>query len=107
MGNQGGPIRLRVTPIRGCAWFDCTNESVTLPPPFELDASILEISSPFLPMLGHVSSTDHPLGGQWVYLAQRHKPGECILCVYSERPSDTKSAHPTMTGCANVVTLHN
>jgi hypothetical protein len=103
-------VKLLVKPIYGWGWYSAdSNASVDVPPPFELDAEVIEASEPFRAVLGQLSKGDHLLSGLWILLSQRHSPhdGDCNLRAYAERPqigaiNEPISAKHTISGFASV-----
>lgn len=101
-------MKLQVTPGYGWGWFLKDGDLLDVPPPFDLEVTILEAGSPFKVALGQASGV-HPLSGLWIVLAQRHLPldGECNLYAFRDKPAVPKipepfPQEPELTGFASV-----
>ncbi|HWX89635.1 MAG TPA: hypothetical protein VNY75_04975, partial [Rhizomicrobium sp.] len=105
--EEGGSVKLLVTPGYGWGWFRKDGSAVDVPPAFELNVEIIEPGEPFMTALGRADG-GHPLSGMWVLLAQRHKPadGQCSVYVFAEKPIVPKipeplTQEPNLTGFAS------
>jgi hypothetical protein len=105
-------MKLQVRPVYGWGWYNIKGDAVDVPAPFEFDATIIEPDNPdelFTVASGHLDDAQHPLSGLWIFLSQRHGPGDgcCNLCAFRDKPalplrSDACAAQPGITGFAEV-----
>ena len=101
-------MKLLVKPIYGYGWSD-GNQTIDVPPPFELEITATSRGEPFGAALGELGLADHPLSGKWICLSPRRAPydGDCNLFAFNEMPDITKplSTNLAVSGFASVQML--
>lgn len=99
-------MRLHIEPIYGSGWFR-RNESVAVPPEFDVVVSKVESGRPFKTAIGLVSERNHLLDGLWIRLTARHaeEDGRCNLEAFKARPDLRVS--PTVTGFVIATQISN
>ena len=66
-------MKILVEPIYGWGWTDLHGRPVEVPRPFELEVSSVSDGAAFSVGVGRLDKeSDHPLGGLWIRLSQRH-----------------------------------
>jgi len=82
-------VRIRVQPFYGWGWSNRSQERCDVPPPFSLDAEIIE-EGEFKTAIGRLELTSHSLASMWIFLSPIRAGNTWSwshLCAFPEKPS--------------------
>jgi hypothetical protein len=82
-------MKLLVKPFYGWGWFKADGSLMEVPPPFELEVTMLHSGQPSQRAVGQVPlSPNHPLAGLWICLTPRFFPNDaCNLVAFAQEPN--------------------
>lgn len=100
-------MKLKVSPINGWGWFDGKGAAMDVPPPFEIEVTVIQPGDPFISVLGQVGMG--PMTGKWLIMTPRRTSfaqgfeGYCNVFGFDTKPhvpkiNEALTDTPSLTG---------